>query len=158
MLIAGLLLVHLVSFAAYLGAGFAQLQMMKLSAREGTSAELRIAYERLSATILTTIELPAIFGSLLSGMAFIMQNSLLMKQGWMHGKLTCVLVLAVLSHLEMFNARAIVRIRENGGAGIEEEIKSRKARHNLFGTIGTAVVVALLVLVTFVRLGAFSSG
>ena len=158
MLTAGLLLVHLVCFAGYLGAGFAQLQMMKLSAREGTSAELRNAYEKLSATILTKIEVPVLFGSLFSGMIFIMQNGALMKQGWLHGKLLCVLILLVLSHLEMFNARAIVRIREDGGKGVDDEIKSRKARHNLFGTIGALVVVVLLVLVTFVRLGAFASG
>jgi uncharacterized membrane protein len=157
-LTAGLLLVHLVCFAAYLGAGFAQLQMMKLSARDGTSADMRTAYEKLSATILTKIEVPAIFGSLVSGMFFIMQNGALMKQGWLHGKLLCVLILLVLSHLEMFNARAIVRIREDGGKSAEDDIKARKAMHNLFGTIGSVVVVVLLVLVTFVRLGAFSSG
>jgi uncharacterized membrane protein len=157
-LTAGLLLVHLVCFAAYLGAGFAQLQMMKLSARDGTSTELQGTYERLSATILTKIEVPAIFGSILSGMVFIMQNGALMKQGWIHAKLTCVLILAVLSHLEMFNARAIVRIREDGGKAAEDDIKARKAKHNLFGTIGTLVVVALLVVVTFLRLGAFASG
>ena len=155
MLTAGLLLVHLLCFAAYLGAGFAQLQMMKLSAREGISAEMRNAYERLSATILTKIEVPAIFGSILSGMVFIMQNPLLMKQGWIHGKLTCVLLLAVLSHLEMFNARAIARVREDGGVGVEDEVKRRKARHGRLGSVGTIVVVVLLLLVTFVRLGAF---
>ena len=158
MLTAALLLVHLVSFASYLGAGFAQLQIMKLSARDGTSAEVRSSYEKLAATILTKIEVPAIFGSILSGMVFIMQNGALMKQGWLHGKLMCVLILVVLSHLEMFNARAIVRIREDGGKSADEDIKARKARHNLFGTIGSVVLVVLLVLVTFVRLGAFRSG
>src|SRR3954452_15298025 len=96
--------------------------MMKLSARDGTSIEVRSSYERLSATILTKIEVPAIFGSMLSGMVFIMQNGALMKQGWMHAKLTCVLILLVLSHLEMFNARQIVRIREDGGKSADEEI------------------------------------
>ena len=158
MLTAALLLVHLVSFASYLGAGFAQLQIMKLSARDGTSAEVRNVCERLSATILTKIEVPAIFGSVLSGVFFIMQNGALMKQGWLHGKLLCVVILLVLSHLEMFNARAIVRHREDGGKTVDEDIKARKARHNLFGTIGSVVVVVLLVLVTFVRLGAFASG
>ena len=158
MLTAGVLLLHLVCFAAYLGAGFAQLQMMKLSARAGTAADLRNAYERLSATILTKIEVPAIYGSIVTGIFFVLQNSQLMKQGWLHGKLTCVLVLLVLSHLEMFNARTIARLREESGKGIDEEIARRKKRHNLFGTIGTLVVVALLVLVTFVRLGAFHRG
>ena len=158
MLGAAVLLVHLVSFAAYLGAGFAQLQILKLSGRDGISTELRTAYEKLAATVLTKIELPAIFGALLSGVVFIVQNGALMKQGWLHGKLTCVLILLVLSHLEMFNARAIVRIREDGGKDAELQIKARKARHAAFGTVGTLVLVALLVLVTFVRLGAFSSG
>ena len=101
---------------------------------------------------------PACFVTVALGIWMIVQAPTLMKQGWMHGKLTCVLVLLVLSHLEMFNARAVVRIREDGGRGAEEDIAARKKRHNLFGTIGTVVVVALLVLVTFVRLGAFSAG
>jgi uncharacterized membrane protein len=157
-LTAALLLVHLVAFAAYLGAGFGQLQMIKLSVRPGTTPETRDAYERLAATIITRIEVPAIFASIASGIVFITQNPLLMKQGWLHGKLLCVLLLALLSHLEMFNARKIVRAREAGGAGgggrlADAEIAKRKARHAVFGGIGSLLVVVLLVLVTFVRLG-----
>lgn len=151
-MIAALLLVHLVAFAAYLGAGFAQTQMMKLSARDGTAAALRDEYERLAAVILTKIELPAIFASIASGVVFITQNPALMKQGWLHGKLTVVLLLAVLSHLEMFNARKIVRARASAAASADEEIERRKRNHGAFGTIGALLVVVLLVLVTFVRL------
>ena len=131
MLTAALLFVHLVAFAAYLGAGFGQLRLMKLSARPGTAPALRDAYERI---------------------AFVTQNPALMKQGWLHGKLLCVLLLAILSHLEMFNARKIVRAREAGGAGADDEIGRRKARHSVLGGVGSLLVVALLVLVTFVRL------
>jgi uncharacterized membrane protein len=151
-LTAALLFIHLVAFAAYLGAGFGQLQLMKASARPGTAPALRDAYERLSASVITRIEVPAIFASIASGIVFITQNPALMKQGWLHGKLLCVLLLAVLSHVEMFNARAIVRAREAGGAGADDAIGKRKARHNLLGGVGTLLVVALLVLVTFVRL------
>lgn len=154
MLTAGILLIHLVAFAAYLGAGFAQLQMIKLSVREGTAPAVRDSYERLAAAIVTKIELPAIFASMASGVVFITQNPVLMKQGWLHGKLTCVLLLAVLSHLEMFNARKIVELRADGaGAAAEAEIAKRKSRHATFGAVGSLLVVALLVLVTFVRLG-----
>jgi uncharacterized membrane protein len=152
-LYAALLFVHLTSFAAYLGAGFAQQRLMARSAREQTLRDVRLAYEKLAATILTNIELPAIFGSILSGMVFILEGPLLMKQGWMHGKLTVVLLLAVLSHLEMFNAKAILRIREEGGASVDAAILVRKQRHARFGSIGTMLVLALLILVTFVRLG-----
>jgi uncharacterized membrane protein len=150
---AALLLAHLVSFAAYLGAGVAQLQLLKLSAREGTVAEVRDAYERLAAGIVTKIELPAIFGAIGSGILFITQTPAVMKAGWLHGKLTCVLILAVLSHLEMFNARAIVALREEGGAAVEPEIARRKTRHGQYGAVGALLVVVLLILVTFVRLG-----
>lgn len=149
MLVAALLLVHLVCFAAYLGAGFAQLQFMKRS--HAATPELRKSYEELSAAIITKIELPAIFGSMLSGAGFIATNPAVMKQGWLHGKLTCVLLLAVLSHLEMFNARNIVKMRAANAS--ETDIEARKKRHELYGTIGTLLVVAVLVLVTFVRLG-----
>ena len=150
---AALLFVHLVAFAAYLGSGFAQTQMMKRSAQAGTAAAMRDEYERLVAVIVTNIELPALFASMASGIAFIAQNPALMKQGWLHGKLTVVVLLAVLSHLEMFNARKIVRARASGAASADEEIAGRKRRHAAFGAVGALLVVVLLVLVTFVRLG-----
>jgi putative membrane protein len=152
-LTAAILLIHLVAFAAFLGAGFAQTQMMKVSARPGTAPETRDVYERLAAGISTKIEVPAIFTSIASGVVFITQNPAFMKQGWLHGKLLCVLLLAVLSHLEMFNARNIVKARAAGGPGADAEIAKRKARHVVFGRIGGLLVLAILVFVTFVRLG-----
>lgn len=149
MLVAALLLVHLVCFAAYLGAGFAQLQFMKRS--RTATGETRSQFEQIAASITSKIELPAIFGSMLSGAGFIATNPLVMKQGWLHGKLTCVLILVVLSHLEMINAKKIVNARAANAP--EPEIEARKRRHELYGTIGTLAVVAILVLVTFVRLG-----
>jgi uncharacterized membrane protein len=151
MLAAALLLVHLVSFAAYLGAGFAQLQLLKSSAAKSLAADVRADRESLAATIATRIELPAIMGSILSGIGFLAQNPALMKLGWLHGKLVCVVALAILSHLEMFNLRAIVRARKENAS--EDSIDKRKRKHATFGGIGTLLVVALLVLVTFVRLG-----
>lgn len=151
MLAATLLFVHLVSFAAYLGAGFAQTQMMKRSRSKDITPELRADHEKLAASIVTTIELPAIIGSIVSGVGFIAQNPAVMKAGWLHGKLLCVVLLLGLSHAEMFNARKIVKARASGAK--EEEIEARKKRHDTFGAFGALLVVALLVLVTFVRLG-----
>ncbi len=145
------LLVHLLSFAAYLGAGFAQLRIMKRSTDGGIGAAVRDEYEKLAATIVTKIELPALVGSILSGVYFLVIFPGYLKQGWLHGKLMCVLILAVLSHLEMFNARKIVKARAAGGEHMEETVLARKRRHALFGSIGTAVVLVLMVLVTLVR-------
>ena len=143
-------MVHLACFAAYLGAGFAQLQMMKRSV--AATGEVRRVYEELAASILVKIELPAIFGSVLTGAVFVALTPAFLKQGWLHGKLLCVVVLLVLSHLEMLNAKKIVRLRATHDAASENEIAARKSRHQVFGAIGTVAVVALLVCVTVVRL------
>jgi uncharacterized membrane protein len=147
-----LLLVHLVSFAAYLGAGFAQLRFMKRSRAPDITPEVRADREATAAAIITKIELPAIVGSIASGIGFVVQNPAVMKLGWLHAKLLCVLLLLVLSHAEMFNARKLVKARARGAAA-NEEIEARKKRHGMFGAVGSLLVVAILILVTFVRLG-----
>ena len=70
-----------------------------------------------------------------------------MHQGWLHAKLACVALLLVLSHLEMFNARKIVKARAARGDAAADEIAARKKRHALFGLIGTLALVSVVVLV-----------
>lgn len=152
MLVSAALFVHLASFAAYLGAGFAQQRFMKMSSEAGLLPALRDNYERLAASIVTKIEVPSSIGSILSGIAFIVAQPGYFRQGWFHGKLTVVVLMLVLSHLEMFNARRIVHARESSGEAASADIAARKRKHGLFGTLGTVLFVALLVLVTFVRL------
>ena len=110
-----LILLHLVGFAGYIGAGFAQQQFVTRSARGGLAAAVRDEYERLAATIVTQIELPALFAQVATGVVLIALAPLWLTQGWLHGKLACVVVLLVLSHLEMFNARRIVKARSARG-------------------------------------------
>jgi uncharacterized membrane protein len=142
-----LLFVHLLAFAAYVGAGFAQLRLMKRS--DAVAAPVRDELESLSATVITKIELPAIFVSMITGGLMLARTPEYLPQGWLHGKLTAVLLLAVLSHLEMFNARKLVRAR---AAGREDEVATRKKRHATFGAIGALLVAVVLVMVTYVRL------
>jgi hypothetical protein len=61
-----------------------------------------------------------------------------------------VLILVVLSHLEMFNARKIVKARAANAS--DDAISALKKKHATMGLAGTLVFVALLILVTFVRL------
>ena len=144
------LFLHLISFAGYAGAGFAQQRLVAMSAADGIASPVRDAYERLAATIVTKIELPAIFLSLFSGILFLVYEPAYLKQAaWFHPKMTCVLLLLILSHLEMFNARRIVRARVAGGA--DADIAKRKKRHGIFGMAGGVLVVIILVLVSFVR-------
>ena len=55
MLVRAVFLLHLVGFAAYLGAGFAQLQLMKRSI--GKTGDVRTELEELAAKIIVRIEL-----------------------------------------------------------------------------------------------------
>ncbi len=143
------LFVHLLSFAAYLGAGFAQQRFMKTSAVSNAVPAVRDEHERLAAAIVTKIELPAIVGAVVSGIVFVARDPNFLRQGWFHGKLTVVLLLLVLSHIEMFNARRIVRARVQGNA--DADIAARKSRHAAYGLVGTILLAILMVLVTFVR-------
>ena len=148
-----LLLLHLVGFAAYLGGGFAQQQFMRRSSLPGLASAVRDEYERLAAAVCTKIELPGMFLQIASGVALVILAPGFLKQHWLHAKLTAVLILLVLSHVEMINARRIVKARA-GAAGrdaAEGEIADRKKRHAAFGTVGTVLVVAVLLLVTVLR-------
>jgi putative membrane protein len=144
-----LILLHLVGFAGYIGAGFAQQQFVTRSARGGLAAAVRDEYERLAATIVTQIELPALFAQVATGVVLIVLAPLWLTQGWLHGKLACVVVLLVLSHLEMFNARRIVKARSARGDAANDDIAARKKRHATFGLFGTVAVVILLALVAY---------
>ncbi len=144
-----LIFIHLLGFAAYLGAGFAQQQFMKRSRGAGIAAAIRDEYERLAATIVTKIELPALMAQVLTGVVFVALSPAWLKLGWLHGKLACVVVLLALSHAEMFNARAIVKMRAARGEGASVEAEARKARHATFGAIGSVALVAILGLVAY---------
>jgi uncharacterized membrane protein len=144
-----LLFVHLVGFAAYLGAGFAQQRFMARSRATGLAAAIRDEYERLAATVVTKIELPALMAQVATGVAFIALSPDWLRLGWLHGKLGCVIVLLGLSHAEMFNARAIVKARAARGDGANGDIDARKTRHATLGTIGALVVVMLVGLVVY---------
>ena len=141
--------VHLLGFAAYIGAGFAQQQFVTRSGLAGISTAVRDDCERLAAAIVTKIELPAILVQVATGVAFVALTPAWLQQGWLHGKLGCVLLLLVLSHVEMFNARAIVKARAAQGEAANLAIAARRKRHAALGAAGTLAVVALLALVAY---------
>jgi uncharacterized membrane protein len=144
------LFLHLLGFAAFLGAGFSQGRFIRASRNVGLAPAIRDAYERLAAAIVTKIEVPASLVQLISGVLLIVENPGWLRLPWMHTKLTAVVLLLVLSHLEMFNARKIVKLRAAGEAGAAE-IDKRKARHGLFGAAGALLTMTIVVLVSFFR-------
>jgi len=144
-------LLHLLGFAAFLGGAFAQQQLMRMSARDGLAAAVRDEYERLAAAIVTKVEVPALFAQVVTGVAFIADAPGFLRQHWLHAKLTAVVALLVLSHLEMFNARRLVKARASRGDAATVEIAGRKKRHATIGAVGAGLVVAILLLVTVLR-------
>jgi uncharacterized membrane protein len=146
-----LILLHLVGFAAFVGGAFAQQRFMKMSAREGLAPALRDEYERLAAALVTKVEVPAAFAQVASGVALIADAPGFLHMHWMHAKLTAVVLLLVLSHLEMFNARRLVKARAAKGDAAAGEIAARKKRHAAMGAVGTVLVVAIVLLATVLR-------
>jgi uncharacterized membrane protein len=140
-------LLHLVGFAAFLGGAFAQQQLLKTSV--GLPPPARDERESLAAAICTKIEVPGLMAQLVTGVLFLVHEPEYLQQHWLHGKLTAVLALLVLSHLEMFNARKIVALRSAGGA--DTEIAALKKKHATMGAVGTVAVIAILVFVTVLR-------
>ncbi len=143
------LLVHLLGFAAYLGGAFAQQEFMNRSGRAGLAPAIRDEYERLAAAIVTKIELPGLFTQVVSGVAFVAMNTAFLQAGWLHVKLTAVVILLVLSHVEMFNARKLARARAERGDAAAEEIATRKKRHAQLGAVGTLLVVVVVLAVVW---------
>lgn len=144
-----LIFFHLVGFAAYIGAGFAQQQLMKKSAEGGLAAAIRDEYERLAAFVSAKIEGPAIGVQILTGITFLVMVPDWLHMGWLHAKLGCVFLLLGLTHAERANARKIVAARKERGDAAAEEIARRKARHASMGAIGAGLIVAVIALVAY---------
>lgn len=145
------LLFHLVGFAAFAGAAFAQQRFFKLSAAAGLPPAVRDAWERAGATTCARIQLPAIFLSVFSGIGFLLLVPGYLKFGWIHMKLTLVVLLLVVTHLEMFNAKRIARLRVAGNA--DADIAARKRRQEMFAVLSLVLFLGVLYLAVFKPFG-----
>jgi uncharacterized membrane protein len=146
-----LLLLHLVGFAVFVGGAFAQQQFMRRSTGAGVVAAVRDEYERLAASVSTKLEVGGLFLQVLSGVGIVVLTPGFLKQHWLHAKLTAVVIALVVAHLEMINARRIVKARAARGDAAEPEIAGRKKRHAMFGVVNAVLVAAVILLVTVLR-------
>jgi uncharacterized membrane protein len=112
---------------------------------------VRDEYERLAAAVCTKVELTGLFAQVLTGVAIVATLPGFLRQHWLHAKLTAVVVLLVLAHVEMINARRIVKARQAGGDGAEGEITARKKRQATVGLAVDVLIVVVLLLVTVLR-------
>jgi uncharacterized membrane protein len=151
MFLSFLLLVHLLGFAAFVVGALAQQQFMRSSSRAGLVAAVRDEYERLAAAVSTKVELTGLFVQVLSGVGIVVVQPYFLKQHWLHAKLTAVLVLLVLAHVDMINARRIVKARQARGEAADGEIAPRKQRQATVGVVVDVLIVAVLLLVTVLR-------
>jgi uncharacterized membrane protein len=151
MVLATLLLLHLLGFAAFVGGAVAQQQLMKRSALPGVPPAVRDAYERASAAVSTKVELTGLFLQVLSGVGAVVVLPGFLQQHWLHAKLTVVLVLLVLAHVEMINARKVVKARQARGEAANEEIAARKRRLSVVGTAVDVLIGIVILLATVLR-------
>jgi uncharacterized membrane protein len=142
------LLLHLLGLTGFGGGIITQFKLMKASA-SSLPASSRDAVERLMADTVTRLQLPAIFLSVASGVALLILKPALLRNGGMHLKLTLVVILLVLSHLEMFNARRIVRARTSPEERAAAEIDRRMNRHALYARLEAVLTAAILLIVAF---------
>jgi uncharacterized membrane protein len=153
MLMSVLVLFHLLGFAAFVGGALAQQHFMRGSGKAGLVAAVRDEYERLAAAVCTKVELTGLFAQVLTGVAIVAVLPGFLTQHWLHAKLTAVLVLLVLAHVEMIGARRIVKARQAGGEGAEGDITARKKRHATVGIAVDVLIVAVLLLASVLRTG-----
>ena len=146
-----LLLLHLVGFAAFVGGALAQQQLLRRSADAGMAAAARDELERLAALACTRLELGGLFLQVLSGVGIALMAPAFLAQHWLHAKLTCVAILLFVAHLEMINARRIVKARAARGDAAEPEIAGRKRRQATLGLVTGALIAAVVLLVTVLR-------
>jgi len=144
------LFLHLLAFAAFAGSAVISARLLRRSSEAGTAPPARDALEEAAAGLITKTQLPAIFLSVISGAGLVIAKPAFLQNPAMHAKLTVVFVLLVVSHLEMFNARRIVRAR---AAGDDAAIAARKKRHGLFAAIDLIGIATILALVAFALLG-----
>jgi uncharacterized membrane protein len=151
MLLSVLLLLHLLGFAAFVGGALAQQQFMRLSARAGQVSAVRDEYERLAASVCTRVELTGLFAQVLTGVGLVVAVPGFLTQHWLHAKLTAALIVLVLAHVEMINARRIVKARQARGDAADGEIAGRKKRQATVGALVNVLLLAILLLVTVLR-------
>ena len=151
MLLSVLLLLHLLGFAAFVGGALAQQQFMRRSSQAGLVAAVRDEYERLAASVCTKVELTGLFAQVLSGVGAIVALPGFLAQHWLHAKMTLVLILLVLCHVEMINARRIVKARQARGDAADGEIVARKKRQATVGLVVNVLIVGVLLLATVLR-------
>jgi uncharacterized membrane protein len=151
MLLATLLLVHLVGFAAFVGGAVAQQQLMRRSAGAGLPPAVRDAYERASAAVSLKVELYGLFLQVASGVGAIVVVPGFLQQHWLHAKLSVVVVLLVLAHVEMINARKVVKARQAQGEAASDAIAARKRRLSVVGTVVDVLIAVVILLATVLR-------
>ena len=139
---------HLVCFAAYLAAGFAQLQIMKRS--KTLAPALRDDHEKLAAASSRRSGSPR--SSAPSSAGSVRRDDTRPRETGVAARQPPLCSSCLSLAPRMFRARKIVRAREAERREGERRIDARREKHELFGLIRTAAAVGLLLCVTFVRL------
>jgi uncharacterized membrane protein len=97
------------------------------------------------------VELTGLFAQVLTGVGLVVAVPGFLTQHWLHAKLTAALIVLVLAHVEMINARRIVKARQARGDAADGEIAGRKKRQATVGAAVNILLLAILLLATVLR-------
>jgi putative membrane protein len=136
-----LLFLHVLSIAVAIGAGAAHIQLMREASKGGSDARNFVLGAR---AIQIKTELPGYVLALLTGIPMVVMSPSYLKMGWMHAKLTLVVLLLGYLHLEGRKSKAILRAFTE--EGIEAGAQQAGRYATTFTLAPTLFVLAIVLL------------
>ena len=136
-----ILYLHLLSIALAIGAGAAHIQLMRDASKGGADAHTFIIASR---SVKVKAELPGYVIAIITGITLVIMNPARLHEGWLHAKLTGVLILLGFLHLEGRRMRQALRTYVEGDhvSGLE---KARSYANKLV-LLPTVLVLAIVYL------------
>jgi uncharacterized membrane protein len=128
-------MLHLIGLALGMGGLLCQLVLL---ARYRKSEDLRerVGAERCAGSILTLIQKPGIYLSIVTGAGLVwLVDPDLLDRGWLQFKLLFVFWIALASHLMSRNVIHISTLRDQCGSQDSDRLNSLKANHSVIGSV-----------------------
>lgn len=139
-------MLHLIGLVLGLGGLSCQLVLLARY-RKSQNLQERIGAERCAGSILTLIQKPGIYLSIVTGAGLVwLVDPDLLDQGWLQFKLLFVFWIALATHLMSRNVTNISTLRDQCGSQDSDRLNSLKANH---GMIGFVTLLSFLFVIIF---------
>jgi uncharacterized membrane protein len=143
--------IHFFGLALAIGPCVAALLLLR-SAKKADAGQ-RPGIERAAADLVSRVEIPGVFVSILGGILLVVERPEVFDPArsgagpWLHIKLALVMGALVIAHVRMFNVKRLVRERASGGA--EADLDRMLDHGRRLDLAGVAIYTAILFVVCF---------